>query len=162
MMVRLGDLLVQRGALTSEQRDAVLDAQADRARPFGALAEEMFGLSPQDVEQAWAEQHAMIAPRVDPRAAEVTPDVLRLIERRQAWQFGVIPVGIRDGELVLVTSSEHLARAMRFTGWRVAMPCTFAICEKETLATALGIHYPIEGFDAAFINQVMGQLSKAG
>lgn len=161
-MVRLGDMLVERGALTPEQRDAVLDAQADRARPFGALAEEMFGLSPQTIEQTWAEQHAMIARRIDPRAVEVSRDVLGLIERRQAWQFGVIPVGVEDGELVLVTSPDHLARAMRFAGWRVPMRCTFAVCERETLATALGIHYPIDGFDAAFINQVMGHLSQAG
>jgi len=162
MMVRLGDLLVDRGALTGAQRDAVLEAQADRARPFGVLAEEMFGLSPQVVEQAWAEQHAMLAPRLDPRGVHIPLDVLSLVERRQAWQFGVIPVAIAEGELVLVTSRDHLARAMRFAGWRVPMPCTFAICEQEKLATALGIHYPIEGFDAAFINQVMGQLSQAG
>lgn len=161
-MVRLGDLLVQRGALTGGQRDQILAAQAVRPRPFGVLAEELFGISPQAVEQAWAEQYAAVAPRFDPRSVEVEPRVLALIERRQAWQFGVIPVGQDEGELHLVTAPDYLARAMRFAGWRVAMPCTFSITDRSTLATALGIHYPIEGFDAAFVAQVMGQFAKAG
>lgn len=159
-MVRLGDMLVERGALTGEQRDEVIAAQLKRARPFGALAEEMFGVSPQTVEQAWAEQHATIATRLDPRGVEIAPDVLALIERRQAWQFGLIPVRLSGTELEIVTAPDYLARAMRFAGWRVPMDCTFAICDRATLATALGMHYPIDGLDAAFIEKVMGQLGQ--
>ena len=161
-MVRLGDLLVQRGALTDAQRDRILAAQAVRPRPFGALAEELFGISPQAVEQAWAEQYAAVARRIDPRSVNVEPRVLALIERRQAWQFGLIPIGVEDAELHLVTAPDYLARAMRFAGWRIAMPCTFSICDTATLATSLGVHYPIEGFDAEFVSQVMGQFAKAG
>lgn len=161
-MIRLGDLLVLKGELTSEQRDQILAAQADCARPFGAIAEEMFGISPQVVEHAWAQQHALIAPRVDPRRTGVPKEILGMIDRRQAWQFGVVPVRIENAELVLATSPDLLVRAMRFAGWRVTMPCTFEMCDKDTLATALGIHYPIDGFDAAFIEQVMSGLSEAG
>ncbi len=160
-MVRLGDILVERGALTNAQRNEILEAQRDRARPFGALAEEMFGVQPHVVEQAWADQHAMIAPRLDPRAAQIDPRVLALIERRQAWQFGLIPVRQHHGVLECVTAPDYLARAMRFAGWRVPMDCTFSMCDKEMLATALGIHYPIEGLDAAFVEQVMTQFIQA-
>lgn len=160
-MVRLGDLLVERGALTSQQRDEILDVQLDRARPFGVLAEELFGVQPSVVEQAWAEQHAMIATRLDPRAVEIDPDVIDMIERRQAWQFGIIPVRKLGPTLECVTAPDYLARAMRFAGWRVPMDCSFSICDRSKLATALGIHYPIEGMDAAFVEQVMGQFVNA-
>ncbi len=160
-MVRLGDLLVERGALTGEQRDEILGVQQSRARPFGVLAEEMFGVQPHIVEQAWAEQHAMIATRLDPRAVDIEPTVLSLIERRQAWQFGLIPVRQTGGTLECVTAPDYLARAMRFAGWRVPMDCSFSICDRPTLATALGIHYPIEGMDAAFVEQVMAQFANA-
>ena len=53
--LHLGDLLVRNGVMTARQRDDVLDAQRTRGGPFGALAEEMFGVSPRAVEQAWAE-----------------------------------------------------------------------------------------------------------
>ncbi|MEQ8770799.1 MAG: hypothetical protein RIB60_09865 [Phycisphaerales bacterium] len=160
-MVRLGDLLVERGALTSDQRDEILQVQQDRARPFGVLAEELFGVRPSVVEQAWAEQHAMIATRLDPRGVDIDPAVLSLIERRQAWQFGLIPVRQVGATLECVTAPDYLARAMRFAGWRVPMDCRFSICDRAMLATALGIHYPIEGLDAAFVEQVMAQFVSA-
>ena len=44
--LKLGDLLVQQGVLTVAQRDQVLEAQRLRRRPFGVLAEDLFGVSP--------------------------------------------------------------------------------------------------------------------
>jgi hypothetical protein len=161
MIVRLGDLLVKRGVLTDGQREQILDAQGVRARPFGVLAEELFGVSPLSVEDAWAEQYAQIALRVDPRSVEVDPGVARLISARQAWQFGIIPVRWVGRELQVVSAIECLARAMRFAGWRVAAPCTFAICDRAALVQGLSIHYAMPGMDAAFVTEVLGY-AKAG
>lgn len=147
MTIRLGDLLVQHACLTPEQRDEILEHQRQSGRPFGVLAEELFGVSPQDVEHAWAVQYVSIAPRFDPRLHAIDPLILALIDRRQAWQFRLIPVRREGDENVFVTTVEDLARALRFTGWRVQGPCTFCICDRETLAIALGMHYPIEGMD---------------
>ena len=44
MTLRLGDLLVNRGAMTGQQRDAVLEYQRLTGRPFGELAERLFGV----------------------------------------------------------------------------------------------------------------------
>lgn len=148
MTIRLGDLLVEHRCLTPLQRDQILLAQRTTPRPFGVLAEELFGVAPSAVEHAWAEQYATIAPRFDPRLHAIEPEILGLLERRQAWQFRVIPVRREGDEHVFVTSADNLARALRFTGWRVPGPCTFCICDPETLTIALGMHYPMEGMDA--------------
>ncbi|MEM9372592.1 MAG: hypothetical protein AAGA55_03030 [Planctomycetota bacterium] len=145
MTIRLGDLLVEHGCLTADQRDRILDAQRSNVRPFGLLAEELFGVSPSDVETAWATQYASIAPRFDPRLHAIEPGVLGLIEPRQAWQFRLIPVRQEGDEHVFVTSVESLSRALRFTGWRIPGPCTFSVCEPDVLTIGLGMHYPIEG-----------------
>jgi len=161
MHVRLGDLLVARGVINETQRQRILAAQANSARPFGVIAEDLFGVDPQGIEQAWASQYASMADKVDPRKCWPAPDVLQLIERRQAWQFGLIPVRQDGPVLECVTAPDYLARAMRFAGWRVPMDCSFSICDRANLATALGIHYPIEGLDAAFVEQVMSQFVNA-
>lgn len=152
MAMRLGDLLVRRGVLTEQQRDEVLKFQKTHNRPFGELAETLFGISPAAVEQAWAAQYAMLAESVDPRASDVAHDALELVSRRQAWQFKVLPLGLAKGEVRVCTTQEHLARALRFVGWRVCAPCHFVLAQAEHLGEALMKHYPITGFTADLVH----------
>jgi len=143
--MRLGDLLVARGVLTPDQRDEVLAVQADRPRPFGQLAERMFGIGPECVEEAWAWQYAHDAQLVEPAALTPDPDALALVSPRQAWQFKILPVQLDGGELVAVACEAHLVRALRFAGWKLAVPCYFLIARAEPLGEALMHHYPIPG-----------------
>ena len=46
MPIRFGDLLVESGVLRPEQRDEILEEQRLVHRPFGELAERMFGIDP--------------------------------------------------------------------------------------------------------------------
>jgi hypothetical protein len=149
----LGDLLVKHGVLTYEQRDLVLAAQKDRGGPFGVLAEEMFGVSPNAVEKAWAEQYAAIAPLVDPRTYNVQPRALEVINRRQAWQFRVLPLEFQGPNLVACTTQEALVRALRFTGWRLGHQVQFLICQPTALGEALCEHYPMAGMTPASVSE---------
>ena len=45
--IRLGEILVENGLLTPQQVNQVLKQQKRGGRPFGVLAERMFGLDPQ-------------------------------------------------------------------------------------------------------------------
>lgn len=148
MSIRLGELLVEQGALTLDQRDEVLRLQQGAHRPFGVIAEERFGVSPSDIEEAWATQYAMIAMRIDPLSVQVEKLTLDIITKRQAWQFGLIPIREHQGEIEFVTSMECMARALRFVGWRMPVLCTFGICDLHTLKLGLSLHYPFEGLDA--------------
>ena len=148
MTVRLGDILVERGLLTEAQRERILEHQRVHARPFGLLAEEMFGVSPRAVERAWAAQFARIAEWIRVEAEEPGGDALGMIENRQAWQFGILPVRIEYEELVIATTEDRLARALRFSGWRIPMQCRFVLCEEEPLFDALAGHYPMAGLNA--------------
>lgn len=156
MTVRLGDLLIIRGAINEEQRDAILEHQRRHPRPFGLLAEQMFGVSPRIVEQAWAEQFAGVAEWIDLAATPSSPDTVELLDRRQAWQFGVIPLRFEDNELVMATSKQHLARAMRFAGWRIEYPVRFVLCSSDELHAGLSDRYPMAGLDAEFLEILSG------
>lgn len=157
MALRLGDLLVQYGVLTTDQCDLVVQEQKTNPRPFGMLAEELFGIDPGIIEHAWAVQFAMISPRVDPCAIEPNQSLKSVITSRQAWQFGFIPIERHEDGVVCVTSIECLARALRFVGWRVEEPCSFVICDHHALEVGLTMHYPMEGVDSAMMDRFLSR-----
>lgn len=145
MRLRLGDVLVRMGALSEEQRAEVLVAQASSGRPFGALAEEMFGVSPKAVERAWASQYGALTGRVDLATERADPEVRPLVERRQAWQFQIVPLRFDGGELLVATTEGSLPRAMRFAGWALGAEVSFVLVEEEALLARLGEVYPLPG-----------------
>jgi hypothetical protein len=155
MTIRLGEILVQDGLLTEAQRLEVMEAQKTGARPFGLLAEELFGLSAKSIEQAWAKQFSDIADWIDPLDAQVAANALATIERRQAWQFRCLPLWFDRRELLLATDTASLPRAMRFVGWRVPDPCRFLLATPEALTNALQAYYPM-GID----DEVLDLLSR--
>lgn len=153
MATRLGDLLVQRGVLSPEQRDLILEEQAAVGRPFGELAERLFGVDPSVVESAWAEQYGQVAEFVNPAARTIEPFVLSLIDRRQAWQFRVLPIELREHELILCTTKADLPRAMKFALWKLGHTSFFVLCHADQLAEALTRHYPMAGLDASWVTR---------
>ena len=143
--IHLGDLLVKHGVLTPEQRDEILRAQVERGGPFGSLAEQMFGVNASAVERAWAEQYAGPAPHVDPRTFTVPRRVLDVINRRQAWQFCILPLEMQGNDLIAATTQEQLVRALKFAGWRLGHGVQFLMAEPHALGEALCHHYPMAG-----------------
>jgi len=145
MRLRLGDYLVAEGLLNAAQRDEILAIQRRVGRPFGVLAEDLFGVHPADVERAWAAQYCAEAERVDPADELAEPEAVARITRRQAWQFRCLPLRYEGATLVVATTREFLPRALRFSGWVVECPCAFVIAEAESLGRALMRYYPMDG-----------------
>lgn len=143
--IRLGDLLVSHGILSVDERDRVLEVQRDSGGAFGAIAEKLFHISPAAVERAWAEQVAEWAPRVNASKAKVQAAALAMIDRRQAWQFRVLPLKLSEEGLVICTTQESLVKALKFTGWRISAECQFVLAKLDDLGAALEKHYPMSG-----------------
>jgi len=145
MAVQLGQVLVEKGVLTPEQVQAIVQKQNSTRRPFGALAEEMFGVHSECVENAWASQYSEIAEHIDPADEAIDRSVLDLIDRRQAWQFRMIPMRQDGSEIRVATTHEHLLRAMRFALRHFGQACYFVLTQPEQLADALATHFPMPG-----------------
>ena len=143
MSIRIGQVLVHQGILTNHQVDAILEAQGESARPFGLLAEELFDINPRDIENAWVHQYAEIAEHADLTTLAPTPEALAHIERRQAWQFAVLPLRLDANELVIATTTNTLARALRFISRCLTVPAYLVIAETDALGRALEQHYPM-------------------
>jgi len=151
LTVPIGHLLVEQGVLTDDQCDRIMGEQESSGRPFGALAEELFGVSADAVERAWADQYALMAEKVDPSVARLDPAAIAMVDRRQAWQFRVLPMSFRAGQLTVCTTREHLVRALNFTTKHVAATCYFVLAKPEDLGAALMRHYPMEGMSREMV-----------
>jgi hypothetical protein len=147
---RLGEIMVEQHLLTSAEVQQILAVQKKQGRPFGVLAEQLFGLTPQAVESAWVRQYATLSQVSDVAKLAVDPACIRIINRRQAWQFHVAVLRRENGELVLLTDEKHLPRALRFASESFSEPTYFRIASSENLKAFLSEHYPVPEFMAEY------------
>ncbi len=134
---KFGSLLVAQNLITNEQRLEILDYQLDCAKPFGVLAEKLFNVDPEAIERVWLMQYMAIAPRVDLTQTNIDKRYLGLVNKRQAWQFGVLPISFDDGCLMIATTKQKLARAHRFASRFIDLPFVFVIAEEADLDASL-------------------------
>src|SRR5205085_11334818 len=90
--IQIGELLVEQGVLTERQVHHILKIQKMSHRPFRDLAERLYGIDPQAVEDAWVEQYLRMAGVINLEEQEIDAECLRLLSRRQAWQFHLLPL----------------------------------------------------------------------
>lgn len=141
MTLRLGDVLVRQGVITADQRDAIVAEQAVSHRPFGWLAERMFGVSPLVVESAWAEQYRTLTRVIDPRKELIDPVAISRISRRQAWQFNVLPIRHDGDELMVATTQDNVGRALRFLNWSISDQCFIVLAGERELEEVMVDRY---------------------
>lgn len=148
--LQIGQLLVQQGVLSERQVQHILQVQKVSHRPFGDLAERLFGVSPEAIEDAWVQQYVRTAGVVDLDEHDIDINCLRLINRRQAWQFHVLPVAQNEQGVQAATDATSLIRAVNFSTRRLDDAVCFLIAEREQLREFLMKHYPIPEHMAAF------------
>lgn len=148
--IQIGQLLVEQGTLTQGQVEQILAAQKESHRPFGDLAERLFGINPKAIEDAWVEQYVRMTGVVDLEEVQIETDCLRLLNRRQAWQFHTLPTNRENGELNFATSAENLVRSVNFSSRKIDEPVYFMIAERDQLREFLMRHYPVPNFIAEY------------
>ena len=148
--IQIGQLLVEQGVLTQEQVQEILKLQQVSNRPFGDLAERLYGIDPRAVEDAWVEQYLRAVGVVDLKDQRIETECLRLLNRRQAWQFHALPMNREHANLNVATCPEHLVRAVNFSTRRFDEPVYFVIAHRQQLREFLMKHYPVPSFIAQF------------
>jgi hypothetical protein len=152
--IQIGELLVEQGVLNRRQVEHILKVQKMSHRPFGDLAERLYGIDPKAVEDAWVEQYLRVAGVVDLEEQQVETECLRLLNRRQAWQFHMLPLN-RDREtLSMATSAEDLVRSVNFATRSLEEPVHFLIAERQQLREFLMKHYPVPQFLAQYADNL--------
>lgn len=139
---RLGELLVSSGWLSDRQLHHLLELQQHRARPLGALAEDVYLVPAHVIAECWASQHAQLA-AVDLEDHPVDPSALALLDRRRAWQFQLLPLGrTNQGTLLLATTAWHLLKALAFAHRAMGGNIALLVADPKQLEQHLDRHYP--------------------
>lgn len=142
--IRIGQILIERGVLTEQQVFEVVEQQRVRGLPFGVLAEQMFDVTVESIEQAWIEQYFRMTGEYELREKDIDLRALKLINRRQAWQFEILPLRFEQtGELLMAASRHRLARAVTFAANRIEPVVYFRIANSDSLRDFLRKHYPM-------------------
>jgi hypothetical protein len=148
--IQIGQLLIEQGVLTPDQVQHILKIQKMSHRPFGDLAERLYGINPRAIEDAWVEQYVRVAGVVDLNQQKIDEQCLRQINRRQAWQFHLLPVNRTDDNLNMATSAQDLVRAVNFSCKKLDEPVYFMIAERMQLREFLMKHYPVPQYIAQY------------
>ncbi|MDB5302094.1 MAG: hypothetical protein JWO87_3757 [Phycisphaerales bacterium] len=147
--IQIGQLLVEQGVLTEAQVQHILKVQKISHRPFGDLAERLYGINPRAVEDAWVQQYLRTVGVVDLEEQNIDTECLRVLSRRQAWQFHLLPMH-RSEELHVATSKENLVRSVNFSARRIDEPVHVLVAERKQLREFLMKHYPVPQFLAQY------------
>lgn len=152
--MRLGEILIERGLLSEQQVFEITQVQKKQPLPFGVLAERMFDVTIESIEQAWIEQYHRFTGTLDLNEVTFDDSALKLINRRQAWQFQILPVRFEnDGQLLVAASRSRLARAVTFATRRIEQDVFLRIAESEQLREFLKDHFPMPEVSAELLEQ---------
>jgi hypothetical protein len=142
--IRIGQILIEQGVLSEQQVFEIIEVQKKDHLPFGVLAERMFDVTIGSIEQAWIEQYHRFTGTIDLSSQQVDDKALALLNRRQAWQFEMLPLHFESGgELLVAASRSRLARAVTFMTARLEPVVYFRIAESAQLRKFLQQHYPM-------------------
>ena len=148
--IQIGELLVEQGVLTRQQVKHILQIQKQSHRPFGDLAERLYGIDPKAVEDAWVEQYIRMAGVIDLEDQQIETECLRLLNRRQVWQFHLLPMNRQEQAVNVATSAENLVRSVNVATRTLNEPVHFLIAERQQLREFLMKHYPVPQYIAQF------------
>lgn len=151
--LRLGEILEQQGSLTRQQVDHILDVQAVTNRPFGDLAERLFGVDATVVSDAWVQQFVAENEPVDVCQATCEMRWLKMIDRRQAWQFRIVPMRREHDHLLIAGEARGLLKAVNFAGSAFPITPCFVLAEPRSLQGLLMRHFPVPPHLADFAFQ---------
>ena len=154
--IQIGRLLVEQGTLSEKQVEHILQVQKISHRPFGDLAERLYGINPQAIEDAWVEQYVRTVGVTDLDEQKIETEALRTINRRQAWQFSMLPVNHDEEQnLSVATTADKLVRAVNFSTRKLDEPVYFLIAERDQLREFLMKHYPVPEYIAQYAEDKM-------
>ncbi len=120
-MARLGDILVKRGYITSNQLEAALAAQGTERGMLGQILLRRSLISLDQLGDALSEQYRV--PYLDLVPQTVNPQIARLLPESLARERACVPVGVSGGELQLAMVApddiDTISETELITGYQV-------------------------------------------
>jgi type II secretory ATPase GspE/PulE/Tfp pilus assembly ATPase PilB-like protein len=134
----LGDVLLDAGLITREQLDRAQQARCDGQSTADVLVAQGT-ITRRDA--AMALSLLLNLPLIDLKRHVVQPEALALVPQEIAHRYGVIPMDLIDGELIVVMEDPLDIQALEDISIRARMRVRPAVGVREDIEEALGIYY---------------------
>ena len=157
MQDRLGEILVQKGLLTTDQLSAALQHQAKEGGALGSILGQRKFVSEEIVAQALGEQYGMRY--VDLTDFGFDPEVIRLIPMDIAIRYKFVPLKKTGTTLTVATSDPSNLVALDFIKFMTAYNVESVVCSESSLGAAIEKNYGTE--QSIALQKVYDQLEEA-
>jgi adsorption protein B len=146
---KLGDLLLERRFITIRQLEEALSLQKKVQKPLGAILLDMGLIKENDLIQVLSQQLCLSSRAIDP--AQISLDVLRLLPKKLAVRYSVVPLEIqKSGHLLLATTNLLTREQVQELEQALDRPVTLCLTYRRDLALAISRGYErLEGAPSA-------------
>lgn len=138
----LSSVLLEAGLITSEQLEAAQQARRDGQSTAEVLVAQGV-ISPRDAAMALSLQ--LNLPLIDLKRHTAQPHALTLIPQEIAHRYGVIPLDVIDGELIVVMEDPLDIQALEDIAIRAGMRVRPAVGVRDDIQEALALYYRAKG-----------------
>ena len=154
MKLRLGEILVQAGAITEDDLHRALEVQKTNKGRLGVVLVDLDIVTESRVYEALAEQMGL--PLVDLDTMAIDPSIVKLIPQKIAEQTHVLPVELEDGTLTVAMSDPTDVMAIDDVRARTGYSVRTVIATESSISEHLEKYYHID----QAIYEVMQEVSE--
>jgi hypothetical protein len=140
---KIGEMLKRLVPLSTHDVDEILHEQRGSNMRFGETAISMGMCRPEHVWRAWCGQSSDEIQQVDLDDVGIDAQATLLIPREIAMRFGVIPLRVSEGALLVATSDVCFEEAVVALPPLVELKLKFVLAPQHQIQQALAHYYPV-------------------
>ncbi len=140
-MNRIGQLLSRDTTMSQHDVEEVLAEQSATRRPFGQIALQWGMCGPQDLWRAWFEQLTHRTPTVQLHKIGVDTQAISHVPRSVAERYGLIPLRLFEGQLLLAINHAPGQALCDEIGGRLGRVVKFVVADETDIKDAQQLHY---------------------
>ncbi len=142
--MRLGDILVSEGLVSDQQLEQALNAQkSDRSRPLGEILVGQGIVDKVEVQRCLTKKLGI--PFINLGEYQVAPEAVAKVGEEVARQFGVMPISIFEGRLVVAMENPMDREAMEALRFHSSMIVEPVMADIEGIKQAIDFYYSDSG-----------------
>ncbi|WP_119395803.1 GspE/PulE family protein [Salinibius halmophilus] len=154
--LRIGDLLVERGAITEAQLTLALEEQRHSGKRLGNVLVDLGMVRESEFLQIIADKLGL--PFIDLRRMQVNSDIAEKLPEQIARRHRAVPIEVRDGVLVVGLADPTDLPARDDISRNTAVSCEFAVVRESDAASLIDQLYRNQGQLKELAGALEGQL----
>lgn len=139
-----GDVLLKNGLITKQQLSRALDLQQVLGKPLGQVLIELGYVKKEALDRLLGERPHSVS-EFDVSKAAVSESLLKQVPASVAHAYHVMPLGERDGRIVLAMADPYDVRVLDDIRFRLGKPVRGVLASREDIEQLIAKHYGARG-----------------